>query len=69
MGELTTKLRTEKGELGAKILRLKGFTESEKFQQIDPMQQKLLKIQYGAMVTYWECLEARTELLEKSETT
>jgi hypothetical protein len=57
------KLMEEKTQLAERIVSLKAFNEGEKFKEKSRHHQSLLRVQYGAMVTYWECLNARYDAL------
>ena len=46
-------------EQAQKLNKLNGFNQSEKVNEIDPVQKSLLIIQAGAMYTYNECLKER----------
>lgn len=58
-----SRLVAEKEELEEKLLKLNNFNQSEKANEIDPIQKSLLVVQEGAMYTYLECLKARLERL------
>lgn len=53
----------EQVQLEEKLKKLNDFNQSEKINEIDPMQKSLLLVQAGAMYTYNECLKARLERL------
>lgn len=53
------RLETEQVELEEKLNKLNDFNQSEKANEIDPVQKSLLIIQAGAMYTYSECLKER----------
>ena len=62
--ELTTKLEQELDNLSDNIIKLELFIRNpDKFDDLDPVQKKLLKVQLFSMKTYAECLVARLELL------
>ena len=61
--DFKSRLVTEKEELEEKLRKLNDFNQSEKANQIDPIQKSLLVVQAGAMYTYLECLKARLERL------
>jgi len=63
MGDFKSRLVEEQKQLEEKLNKLNDFNQSEKFNDIDPMQKSLLIIQAGAMYTYNECLIARIERL------
>lgn len=53
------RLELEQAELEEKLTKLNDFNQSEKANEIDPVQKSLLIIQAGAMYTYNECLIER----------
>lgn len=57
------RLKIEKTELEERLNRLNDFNQSEKVNEIDPIQKSLLLVQAGAMYTYLEVLRARLERL------
>lgn len=58
------RLRKEQEELSTKIEKLKAFLDTEKFyENIDEIQQTLLRIQYSAMLTYHLCLVERLKYI------
>ena len=59
MSDFKSRLETERDELKKKLTKLNVFNESEKVNDIDPVQKSLLIIQDGAMYTYLECLNER----------
>ena len=59
MSDFKTRLVSEQVELDEKLKKLNDFNQSEKVNEIDPVQKDLLLIQAGAMFTYNECLKAR----------
>jgi hypothetical protein len=59
MSDFKTRLASEQVELDEKLKKLNDFNQSEKVNEIDPVQKDLLLIQAGAMYTYNECLKAR----------
>lgn len=63
MDDFKTRLIEEQAQLEEKLHKLNAFNESEKVNDIDPVQKSLLLIQAGAMYTYNECLKARIERL------
>ena len=60
---LKKRLEIEQVELEEKLNKLNDFNQSEKANELDPIQKSLLLIQAGAMYTYNECLKARLERL------
>ena len=63
MSDFKTRLVEEQAQLEEKLDKLNDFNQSEKADQIDPVQKDLLLIQAGAMYTYNECLKARLSRL------
>ena len=64
--EVTTfkeRLIKEQEELNDKITTLYEFGSTEKFKELDPIHQRLLIIQSGAMITYNETLKLSLGLL------
>nr|DAV65218.1 MAG TPA: hypothetical protein [Caudoviricetes sp.] len=59
MSDFKSRLETERDGLKEKLTKLNEFNESEKINDIDPVQKSLLIIQAGAMYTYLECLNER----------
>ena len=59
MDEFKKRLISEQAQLQEKLEKLNAFNESEKANQIDPVQKDLLLVQAGAMYTYNEVLKAR----------
>ena len=59
MSDFKSRLETERDELKKKLTKLNVFNESEKVNDIDPVQKSLLIIQAGVMYTYLECLNER----------
>lgn len=59
MSDFKQRLETKRDELKEKLTKLNAFNESEKVNDIDPVQKSLLIIQAGAMYTYLECLNKR----------
>lgn len=53
------RLKKEKEELGERLEKLNDFIGSEGFNKIDSLQQSLLVVQSGAMLTYFKCLNER----------
>lgn len=64
MSTFLERLSLEESELSEKIVKLDAFVNGENFKNIDSTQQRLLKIQLKAMLTYSECLAMRLELLK-----
>jgi hypothetical protein len=58
-----TRLEEEFTSLQDKISKLEVFIMSDDFDNIDPNQKALLRIQLSAMLTYSDCLEERLILL------
>lgn len=63
MSDFKTRLVAEQAELEDKLNKLNAFNQSEKVNEIDPIQKDLLFIQAGSMYTYNECLKARISKL------
>jgi len=63
MSDFKTRLIEEQAQLEGRLDRLNAFNQSEKVNEIDPMQKSLLLVQAGAMHTYNEVLKARLERL------
>lgn len=63
MSDFKTRLIDEQIELEEKLNKLNDFNQSEKVNDIDPVQKDLLLVQAGAMYTYNECLKARISRL------
>ena len=59
MSDFKTRLVEEQAQLEEKLNKLNDFNQSEKANEIDPVQKDLLLVQAGAMYTYNECLKAR----------
>jgi hypothetical protein len=59
MSDFKTRLVEEQAQLEGKLNKLNDFNQSEKANEIDPLQKDLLLVQSGAMYTYNECLKAR----------
>lgn len=59
MDDFKTRLIVEQTELEEKLNKLNEFNQSDKANNIDPVQRSLLIIQAGAMYTYNECLKER----------
>lgn len=59
MSDFKTRLIEEQAQLEEKLDKLNDFNQSEKVNEIDPVQKDLLLIQAGAMYTYNECLKSR----------
>lgn len=65
MSDFKTRLLDEKAQLDDKREKLQSFLGSDKFVQIDSVQQRLLNIQILAMDTYSQCLLERITALEE----
>lgn len=61
------RLIIEHDKLEEKLDKLNIFNNSEKANEIDPVQRTLLRIQAGAMYTYLECIKERLVRLEGGE--
>lgn len=61
--ELYLKLEYEFQELNKKMIRLKYFIDSKKYECLSSSSQSLLFIQYESMRTYGSCLVARMKLI------
>lgn len=59
MSDFKQRLEAEQLDLEEKLNKLNDFNQSEKVNEIDPVQKSLLIIQAGAMYTYNECLKER----------
>ena len=59
MSDFKTRLVEEQAQLEEKLNKLNDFNQSEKVNEIDPVQKDLLLVQAGAMYAYNECLKAR----------
>lgn len=59
MSNFKDRLLEEKQQLDERREKLSGFQSSDKFAEIDPVQQTLLNIQAQAMATYSQCLAER----------
>jgi len=59
MSDFKERLISEQKELAERLDKLNSFNDSEKSDQIDPVQKSLLLIQAGAMYTYLQCLNER----------
>ena len=59
MSDFKARLVEEQAQLEEKLNKLNDFNQSEKVNEIDPVQKSLLIIQAGAMYTYNECLKER----------
>ena len=59
MSTFLERLEDESSELFAKILKLNDFIGSEKFSDIDEIQQVLLQVQLKTMEAYLQCLNER----------
>jgi hypothetical protein len=56
------RLQAEEQDLKAKIDKLEGFFSTETFQGLEDRLQKLLRVQYDAMIVYWQSLLARLDI-------
>ena len=63
MSQFKERLMDEKQQLDERLSKLGPFIDSEKFNEIDPRQQELLRCQYWTMQSYTDILERRIELL------
>lgn len=63
MSNFKERLIDEQAQLEEKLTKLNEFNDSEKANEIDPIQKDLLLIQAGAMYTYNETLKVRIKLL------
>lgn len=59
MSDFKSRLVEEQEQLEERLNKLNEFNQSEKVNDIDPVQKSLLIIQAGAMYTYLECLNER----------
>lgn len=59
MSDFNKGIFSEQSELDEKLTNLNDFNQSDKVNDIDPVQKDLLLVQAGAMYTYNECLKAR----------
>ena len=57
------RLQSEFDYLTDKSYKLMNFIESPKFNDIDPVQQDLLQIQFSNMMAYLNCIQLRLKLL------
>lgn len=57
--ERIERMKTEKAELTTRISKLLAFIESDKFNNIDDAEKRLLRQQYAGMETYLTSLSAR----------
>lgn len=65
MESFIDRLKTEKNDLITKIEKLESFIVSDKFFDIDEVQQSLLSVQLTSMKTYYVCLAERIKWIEK----
>lgn len=63
MEDFKTRLIEEIGQLSEKMTKLRTFLDGEKIKELEAYAVTLLRIQYAAMFTYWECLNARLSTL------
>lgn len=66
MNELIDKLITERNDVQEKLDNLIGFTYSDLFSTLDPIQVRLLIIQRNVMGTYIEILNMRIDTLKET---
>jgi len=66
MGDFIARIKDEKKELKDKLDKLSSFLDSEKFNELDKNQQRLLRKQHSAMDEYYNCLVLRLDLLESN---
>lgn len=66
MNELIDKLITERNDVQEKLDNLIGFTYSDLFATLDPIQVRLLIIQRNVMGTYIEILNMRIDTLKET---
>lgn len=59
MKEYIERMKTEKAELTTRISKLLAFIESDKFNNIDDAEKRLLRQQYAGMETYSTALSSR----------
>lgn len=59
-------LKEEATELTEKVDKLKTFLNGREFQRISIREQDILRIQYGVMVIYLECLNTRYSIMEEA---
>ncbi len=64
MSDFKSRLLNEELELKDKTEKLDAFLQSENFNKIEDVQQLLLLIQFKAMETYLQCLNARIKKLQ-----
>lgn len=65
MNEVINKLIIERDELQEKLENLIGFTYSDLFATLDPIQVRLLIIQRNVMGSYIEILNMRIDILKE----
>lgn len=65
MNEVINKLIIERDELQEKLENLIGFTYSDLFATLDPIQVRLLIIQRNVMGSYIEILNTRIDILKE----
>ena len=58
-----TRLLKEEKQARERLEKLQPFILSEKFKELDPVEARLLLIQFPAMSTYHQVLVARLELI------
>lgn len=64
MSTFKERLEIESSELDDKARKLVDFIESDKFNDIEPIQQSLLRAQKHAMLTYGQILHERLKWLK-----
>lgn len=57
--EIIERMKVEKAELEPRITKLLAFMESDKFNNIDDAEKRLLRQQYAGMETYLSALSLR----------
>ena len=65
MSDFKTRLVEEQAQLEERYNKLSVFNASEQYDEIDPLQKKLLLIQEGVMYAYNEVLKLRIDNLNK----
>lgn len=63
MSDFKSRLLEEQAQLKERYDKLKEFNNSDRVITLNDVQRSLLRIQEGAMRTYYECLKARIERL------
>lgn len=67
MNDFKTRLEKEESELSERIHKLFTFSCGSKFNDVEPAQKTLLRIQLQAMKTYHICLMERLSLLNDGD--